>query len=195
MLLKSYYVDLQKQKEYDNIYTYSIENTRNKTLFLGGITMKKIGILLGIFCVMTLPLTATALDDAAIALSRGEISEENLRNNFSKVDFESIMERFKRMKLQKAKQEAEKEKVNSLLKQRNEELQEEIRKIKDSNSKKKSKLTKISLDEAVKNTFKGIYGDNPERIERLKELGFNIQEIKKIQQKVNELVQKEKSKE
>ena len=77
--------------------------------------MKKIGILLGIFCVMTLPLTATALDDAAIALSRGEISEENLRNNFSKVDFESIMERFKRMKLQKAKQEAEKEKVNSLL--------------------------------------------------------------------------------
>lgn len=98
------------------------------------------------------------------------------------------------MKLEKAKREAEKEKANYLLKKRNEELEEEIKKIKEKNSLKKLKTRKISLEEAIRNTYQGVYGDNPERVKRLKELGFSSQEIKRIQDGVNKLVGQDKAK-
>lgn len=156
--------------------------------------MKRIGILLGIFCIMTSALIASSLDEAALALSKGEVTEESLKNNFSKSDFYLIMEKYKGMRLERARKETEKEKVNSLLKQRNAELQDEIKKIKATNLSKKFNSKRITIDEAVKNTFKGLYGDNPERVNKLRDLGFNSQEIKKIQDGVNKLVEKEKIK-
>lgn len=152
-------------------------------------------LLLSLIMLNSTFLFASSLDEAALSLSKGEVTEESLKNNFSKLDFELIMEKYKNMRLERAKKETEKQKVNELLKKRNIELEQEIKKIKSESSLKKNKNTKITLDQAIKNTFKGVYGDNPERIERLQELGFNTQEIKKIQQKVNELVQKEKNKE
>lgn len=131
-------------------------------------------------------LFASSLDDAAIALSRGEVSEEALKNNFSKVDFESIMERYKTMKLERAKRETEKQRVNELLKKRNIELEQEI---KNQSLSKKDKNRKVSLDQAIINTFKGVYGDNPVRIKKLQELGFTKKEIQEIQKAVNKLVE------
>ena len=151
--------------------------------------MKKL-LILSLIMINSTFLFATALDDAAIALSRGEVSEEALKSNFSKSDFESILEKYRNMKLEKAKIETEKQKVNSLLKKRNDELQEEIKKIKATNSTKKIK--RITLEEAITNTYRGIYGDNPDRANKLRNLGFTSQEIKRIQAEVNKLVEKEK---
>ena len=156
--------------------------------------MKKM-LLLGVILINSAVLSASSLDDAAFSLYKGEVSEIVLKDTFSKGDFETIMEKFKKMKLQKAKQEAEKEKANALLKQRNAELEEEIRKIKDENSLKKLNGKKITLSEAIKNTYRGVYGDSPVRTRKLQELGFTDQEIKKIQKAVNDLVEKEKNKE
>lgn len=156
--------------------------------------MKKM-LLLGVILINSAVLSASSLDDAAFSLYKGEVSEIVLKDTFSKGDFETIMEKFKKMKLQKAKQEAEKEKANALLKQRNAELEEEIRKIKDENSSKKLNGKKITLSEAIKNTYRGVYGDNPLRTKKLQELGFNAEEIKKIQKAVNDLVEKNKEKE
>ena len=194
MLLKSYYVDLQKQKEYDNIYAYFKGILKFKINFQEDETMKKM-LVLGAILINSAILSASSLDDAAFSLYKGEVSEIVLKDTFSKGDFETIMEKFKKMKLQKAKQKAEKEKANALLKQRNAELQEEIRKIKDENSSKKLNAKRITTDEAVKNTFLGVYGDNPQRTKKLQELGFTSKEIKKIQQEVNKLVEQEKNKE
>lgn len=155
--------------------------------------MRKIGILLGIFCVMTSALIASSLDEAALALSKGEVTEESLKNNFSKSDFDLIMEKYKGMRFERARKETEKEKVNSLLKQRNAELQDEIRKIKVANLSKKFNAKRITIDEAVKNTFKGLYGDNPERARRLLELGFTKKEVLEIQKAVNKLVEQEQN--
>ena len=138
-------------------------------------------------------LLASALDDAAISLARGEVSEESLKGNFSKVDFELILEKYRSMKLEKAKREGEQQKVNELLKKRNTELEQEIKKIKATNSTKKIK--RITLEEAITNTYRGIYGDNPERAKKLRNLGFTSQEIKRIQDGVNQLVEKNKEKE
>lgn len=138
-------------------------------------------------------LLASALDDAAISLARGEVSEEALKGNFSKVDFELILEKYRSMKLEKAKREGEQQKVNELLKKRNTELEQEIKKIKAINSTKKIK--RITLEEAITNTYRGIYGDNPERAKKLRNLGFTSQEIKRIQDGVNQLVEKNKEKE
>lgn len=138
-------------------------------------------------------LLASSLDDAAISLARGEVSEEALKGNFSKVDFELILEKYRSMKLEKAKREGEQQKVNELLKKRNTELEQEIKKIKATNSTKKIK--RITLEEAITNTYRGIYGDNPERAKKLRNLGFTSQEIKRIQDGVNQLVEKEKNKE
>lgn len=138
-------------------------------------------------------LLASALDDAAISLARGEVSEEALKGNFSKVDFELILEKYRSMKLEKAKREGEQQKVNELLKKRNTELEQEIKKIKATNSTKKIK--RITLEEAITNTYRGIYGDNPERAKKLRNLGFTSQEIKRIQDGVNQLVEKNKEKE
>lgn len=138
-------------------------------------------------------LLASSLDDAAISLARGEVSEEALKGNFSKVDFELILEKYRSMKLEKAKREGEQQKVNELLKKRNTELEQEIKKIKATNSTKKIK--RITLEEAITNTYRGIYGDNPERAKKLRNLGFTSQDIKRIQDGVNQLVEKEKNKE
>lgn len=138
-------------------------------------------------------LLASSLDDAAISLARGEVSEEALKGNFSKVDFELILEKYRSMKLEKAKREGEQQKVNELLKKRNTELEQEIKKIKATNSTKKIK--RITLEEAITNTYRGIYGDNPERAKKLRNLGFTSQEIKRIQDGVNQLVEKNKEKE
>lgn len=138
-------------------------------------------------------LLASSLDDAAISLARGEVSEEAIKGNFSKVDFELILEKYRSMKLEKAKREGEQQKVNELLKKRNTELEQEIKKIKATNSTKKIK--RITLEEAITNTYRGIYGDNPERAKKLRNLGFTSQDIKRIQDGVNQLVEKEKNKE
>ena len=152
--------------------------------------MKRIGILLGIFCVAT-SLMASSLDDAAFAIYRGEISEEVLKNNFSEIDYKAIIEKFKKMKLEKAKKDAEQQKVNALLKKRNEELNDEIKKIRDSNFKKKSEAKK-TLDEVVQQILKGDYGDNPTRTQKLINEGYTKKQIQEIQQRVNKLVESEK---
>ena len=153
--------------------------------------MKKM-LLLSLIMLNSSFLFASSLDEAALTLSRGEVTEEALKNNFSKSDFDLIMEKYKGMRLERARKETEKQKVNELLKKRNEELEQEIKKIKDKNSSKKLNGKKITLSEAIKNTYRGIYGDNPLRTRKLKELGFTDQEIKKIQKAVNDLVEKEK---
>lgn len=153
--------------------------------------MKKM-LLLSLIMLNSSFLFASSLDEAALTLSRGEVTEEALKNNFSKSDFDLIMEKYKGMRLERARKETEKQKVNELLKKRNEELEQEIKKIKDENSSKKLNGKKITLSEAIKNTYRGIYGDNPLRTRKLKELGFTDQEIKKIQKAVNDLVEKEK---
>lgn len=135
---------------------------------------------------------ADALDEAAFSLYRGEVSESALKNTFSKSDFQLIVEKYRNMKLEKAKKEAEQQKVNELLKKRNEELEQEIKKIKDVNSLKKANIKRITIDEAVKNTFMGLYGDNPDRVNKLRNLGFNSKEIQEIQRRVNKLVEEDK---
>lgn len=156
--------------------------------------MKKM-LLLGVILINSAILSASSLDEAALALSKGEVTEESLKNNFSKSDFDLIMEKYKGMRLERAKKETEKQKVNELLKKRNMELEQEIKKIKSESSSNKNKNTKITLDQAIKNTYRGIYGDNPLRAKKLQEIGFNAEEIKKIQKAVNDLVEKEKNKE
>ena len=155
--------------------------------------MKKM-LLLGVILINSAILSASSLDEAALALSKGEVTEESLKNNFSKSDFDLIMEKYKGMRLERAKKETEKQKVNELLKKRNMELEQEIKKIKSESSSNKNKNTKITLDQVIKNTYRGIYGDNPLRAKKLQELGFNAEEIKKIQKAVNDLVEKEKEK-
>lgn len=154
-----------------------------KFKFLGGKNMKKTLLILAMV-VSTLNFAAS-LDDAALALSRGEVSEEALKNNFSKADFEGIMERYKAMKLERAKKETEKDKVNALLKKRNEELQEAVQK----NSRKK---VRPSIKDTVNRVYKGLYGDNPERAKRLQELGFTKKEIEEIQKAVNKMVEEDR---
>ncbi len=154
--------------------------------------MKKM-LLLSLIMLNSTFLFASSLDEAALALSRGEVTEESLKNNFSKGDFESILERYKAMKLERARKETEKQKVNELLKKRNLELEQEIKKIKDVNSVKKANIKKITIDEAIKNTFRGLYGDNPERSRRLLELGFTKKEVLEIQKAVNKLVEQEQN--
>ena len=157
--------------------------------------MKKM-LLLSLIMLSSSFLFASSLDEAALALSKGEVTEESLKNNFSKSDFDLIMEKYKGMRLERARKETEKQKVNELLKKRNIELEQEIKKIKDVNSFKKANIKKITIDEAVKNTLKGLYGDNPNRANKLKDLGFNSKEIQEIQRRVNKLVEEEqKSKE
>lgn len=148
--------------------------------------MKRI-LLAGMILINSAILSASSLDDAAFSLYRGEVSEEVLKNNFSKIDYEVIMEKFKKMKLEKAKKEAEQQRVNALLKKRNEELQEEVQK----NSRKKDKP---SITETVNRVYRGDYGDNPDRANKLKDLGFNSKEIQEIQRRVNKLVESEKNK-
>lgn len=148
--------------------------------------MKRI-LLAGMILINSAILSASSLDDAAFSLYRGEVSEEVLKNNFSKIDYEVIMEKFKKMKLEKAKKEAEQQRVNALLKKRNEELQEEVQK----NSRKKDKP---SITETVNRVYRGLYGDNPDRVNKLKDLGFNSKEIQEIQRRVNKLVESEKNK-
>lgn len=155
--------------------------------------MKRIGIFVGIFCVVATSLMASSLDEAAFALYKGEVSETALENTFSKGDFEVIMEKYKGMRLERARKETEKQKVNELLKKRNIELEQEIKKIKDVNSVKKANIKKITIDEAIKNTFKGLYGDNPERSRRLLELGFTKKEVLEIQKAVNKIVEQEQN--
>lgn len=150
--------------------------------------MKRIGIFVGIFCVVATSLMASSLDDAAFALYKGEVSETALENTFSKGDFEVIMEKFKKMKLEKAKKDAEQQKVNALLKKRNEELQEEVQK----NSIKKDKP---SITETVNKVYRGVYGDNPERSKKLLQLGFTKKEVLEIQKAVNKIVEQNKEKE
>ena len=150
-------------------------------------------LLLSLIMLNSTFLFASSLDEAALALSRGEVTEESLKNNFSKGDFESILERYKAMKLERARKETEKQKVNELLKKRNLELEQEIKKIKDVNSVKKANIKKITIDEAIKNTFRGLYGDNPERSRRLLELGFTKKEVLEIQKSVNKLVEQEQN--
>ena len=156
--------------------------------------MKKM-LLLSLIMLNSSFLFASSLDEAALTLSRGEVTEEALKNNFSKSDFDLIMEKYKGMRLERARKETEKQKVNELLKKRNEELEQEIKKIKEKNSLKKVNTKKVTIEEAITNTYRGVYGDSPVRTRKLQELGFTDQEIKKIQKAVNDLVEKEKNKE
>lgn len=150
--------------------------------------MKKM-LLLGAILINSAVLSASSLDEAAKLLNEGKLTEQSLKENFSTRDFEEILEKSRRMSLENSKKQSNSEKINLLLRERNKELE-----IKLKENQKKSKPSKPNIEETVNRVYRGVYGDNPERIERLQELGFNTQEIKKIQQKVNELVQKEKNK-
>lgn len=135
-------------------------------------------------------LFASSLDEAAKLLNEGKLTEQSLKENFSTRDFEEILEKSRRMSLENSKKQSNSEKINLLLRERNKELE-----IKLKENQKKSKPSKPNIEETVNRVYRGLYGDNPERVKKLRDLGFNSQEIKKIQEKVNQLVKEEKNKE
>lgn len=132
---------------------------------------------------------ADSLDDAARLLKDGKITEEAVKQNFTVSDYKEILERSRRLSLEKAKTESEAKQINLLLKARNKELQQELTKKNNKNN------VRPSITEIANRVYKGVYGDNPERARKLKEMGFSSQEIKKIQDMVNQLVKEEKNKE
>lgn len=153
--------------------------------------MKRI-LLAGMILINSAFLSASSLDEAAKLLNEGQITEQSLKENFSVRDFQEILEKSRRISLENSKKQTNSEKINLLLKARNKEL--EI-KLKEKEKENQKQLTKPSIKEAVNRVYRGVYGDNPQRVEKLRELGFTSQEIKKIQKAVNDLVEKEKNKE
>lgn len=153
--------------------------------------MKRI-LLAGMILINSAFLSASSLDEAAKLLNEGQITEQSLKENFSIRDFQEILEKSRRISLENSKKQTNSEKINLLLKARNKEL--EI-KLKEKEKENQKQLTKPSIKEAVNRVYRGVYGDNPQRVEKLRELGFTSQEIKKIQKAVNDLVEKEKNKE
>ena len=151
--------------------------------------MKRI-LLAGMILINSAVLSASSLDEAAKLLNEGKLTEQSLKENFSTRDFEEILEKSRRMSLENSKKQSNSEKINLLLRERNKELE-----IKLKENQKKSKPSKPNIEETVNRVYRGLYGDNPERVKKLRDLGFNSQEIKKIQEKVNQLVKEEKNKE
>ena len=151
--------------------------------------MKKM-LLLSLVMLNSTFLFASSLDEAAKLLNEGKLTEQSLKENFSTRDFEEILEKSRRMSLENSKKQSNSEKINLLLRERNKELE-----IKLKENQKKSKPNKPNIEETVNRVYRGLYGDNPERVKKLRDLGFNSQEIKKIQEKVNQLVKEEKNKE
>lgn len=151
--------------------------------------MKKM-LLVGAILINSAVLSASSLDEAAKLLNEGKLTEQSLKENFSTRDFEEILEKSRRMSLENSKKQSNSEKINLLLRERNKELE-----IKLKENQKKSKPSKPNIEETVNRVYRGLYGDNPERVKKLRDLGFNSQEIKKIQEKVNQLVKEEKNKE
>lgn len=151
--------------------------------------MKRI-LLAGMILINSAFLSASSLDEAAKLLNEGQITEQSLKENFSVRDFQEILEKSRRISLENSKKQTNSEKINLLLKARNKELE-----IKLKEKENQKQLTKPSIKEAVNRVYRGVYGDNPQRVEKLRELGFTSQEIKKIQKAVNDLVEKEKNKE
>ena len=150
--------------------------------------MKKM-LLLGAILINSAVLSASSLDEAAKLLNEGQITEQSLKENFSTRDFEEILEKSRRISLENSKKQSNSEKINSLLRARNKELE-----IKLKEKENQKQLTKPSIKEAVNRVYRGVYGDNPNRYNKLRELGFNDQEIKKIQVEVNKLVEKNQEK-
>lgn len=151
--------------------------------------MKRI-LLAGMILINSAFLSASSLDEAAKLLNEGQITEQSLKENFSVRDFQEILEKSRRISLENSKKQSNSEKINLLLRERNKELE-----IKLKEDQKKSKPSKPNIEETVNRVYRGLYGDNPERVKKLRDLGFNSQEIKKIQEKVNQLVKEEKNKE
>lgn len=151
--------------------------------------MKRI-LLAGMILINSAFLSASSLDEAAKLLNEGKLTEQSLKENFSTRDFEEILEKSRRMSLENSKKQSNSEKINLLLRERNKEFE-----IKLKENQKKSKPSKPNIEETVNRVYRGLYGDNPERVKKLRDLGFNSQEIKKIQEKVNQLVKEEKNKE
>lgn len=148
--------------------------------------MKRI-LLAGMILINSAFLSASSLDEAAKLLNEGQITEQSLKENFSVRDFQEILEKSRRISLENSKKQSNSEKINLLLRERNKELE-----IKLKENQKKSKPSKPNIEETVNRVYRGLYGDNPERVKKLRDLGFNSQEIKKIQAEVNKLVEKEK---
>lgn len=148
--------------------------------------MKRI-LLAGMILINSAFLSASSLDEAAKLLNEGQITEQSLKENFSVRDFQEILEKSRRISLENSKKQSNSEKINLLLRERNKELE-----IKLKENQNKSKPSKPNIEETVNRVYRGLYGDNPERVKKLRDLGFNSQEIKKIQAEVNKLVEKEK---
>lgn len=148
--------------------------------------MKKM-LLLGAILINSAVLSASSLDEAAKLLNEGKLTEQSLKENFSTRDFEEILEKSRRMSLENSKKQSNSEKINSLLRERNKELE-----IKLKENQKKSKPSKPNIEETVNKVYKGLYGDNPDRANKLRNLGFNSKEIQEIQRRVNKLVEEDK---
>mgnify|MGYP000929803820 CR=1 FL=1 len=148
--------------------------------------MKKM-LLLGAILINSAVLSASSLDEAAKLLNEGQITEQSLKENFSTRDFEEILEKSRRISLENSKKQSNSEKINSLLRERNKELE-----IKLKENQKKSKPSKPNIEETVNKVYKGLYGDNPDRANKLRNLGFNSKEIQEIQRRVNKLVEEDK---
>ena len=148
--------------------------------------MKRI-LLAGMILINSAFLSASSLDEAAKLLNEGQITEQSLKENFSVRDFQEILEKSRRISLENSKKQTNSEKINLLLRERNKELE-----IKLKENQKKSKPSKPNIEETVNRVYRGIYGDNPDRANKLRNLGFTSQEIKRIQAEVNKLVEKEK---
>lgn len=144
-------------------------------------------LLLGVILINSAILSASSLDEAAKLLNEGQITEQSLKENFSVRDFQEILEKSRRISLENSKKQSNSEKINLLLRERNKELE-----IKLKENQKKSKPSKPNIEETVNRVYRGLYGDNPDRANKLRNLGFTSQEIKRIQAEVNKLVEKEK---
>ena len=164
-------------------------------------------VMLGLLTVSA-GLSASYIDDAAELIVNQELSEKDLVKDFSSKEIAQIKEKVKELKLKNLKEQkrAEEEKAKN---KRLEELRrkeegknaiiiDDLEKNKNQAAAAQSKSTnnkvttsvskKVSKKEAIDLILRGKLGDGPERIEKLKKLGFTDSEVKEIQKNVTKII-------
>ena len=144
-----------------------------------------------------------------IAEIRGRVKELKLKNLRAQKKDEEEKERNKRLEELRRKQEGKnaiilddiERKVNnrfSKLESRISDLERNKNKAAQSKNTSKKVTTsvskKVSKKEAIDLILRGKLGDGPERIEKLKKLGFNDSEVKEIQKSVTKIINEDQIK-
>lgn len=144
-----------------------------------------------------------------IAEIRGRVKELKLKNLRAQKKDEEEKERNKRLEELRRKQEGKnaiilddiERKVNnrfSKLESRISDLERNKNKAAQSKNTSNKVTTsvskKVSKKEAIDLILRGKLGDGPERIEKLKKLGFNDSEVKEIQKSVTKIINEDQIK-